>query len=437
MSSSHPLEAKCARQENPFLSLTWSSSRGALHLSKSSQRAKTMNSVKHLSASFAIFLCGCAAFLNLYSPQGILREIASAFHISVARASLSITATTFAVAVTAPFVNILIGRFEKRAVISFAAILSAAPALFAGSSGTFMAFLLARFSQGLVIPMLFAVTIAFIGEQKERWNVTEMTSFYVAGTTLGGFAGRFIANMMTAISTWRHGLVALGGITLILGIGICTLFPMSTAATVRPSERFQRTLSRVGLTQELKSPAIQAAFFVGACILFAQVTTFTYISLYLSQPPFRLNAAAIGSIYTVFLLAMIVTPIAGRLSKQRPHSDLLLAAMALGIIGALLTLRPTLPEILLGLALSSAGTFVAQTAANSFVAHTVRCARVAAVGLYLTSYYLGGSMGSIAPMPIWNRFGWHGCVALVILVQSLAIWIACVYWKPPADSTRL
>ncbi len=366
-----------------------------------------------------------------------MREIALAFHISVARASLSITATTFAVAVTAPFVNIFIGRFEKRAVISFAAILSAAPALFAGGSGTFIAFLLSRFIQGLVIPILFTVTIAFIGEQKERWNVIEMTSFYVAGTTLGGFAGRFVANMMAAMSTWRHGFAALGGIALILGIGIYTLFPGSTTATVQSPERSQRKLSQAGLKQELKSPAIQAAFFVGACILFAQVTTFTYISLYLSQPPFCLNAAAIGSIYAVFLLAMIVTPMAGRLSKRRPHSDLLLAAMALGMIGSLLTLRPTLPEILLGLALSASGTFVAQTAANSFVAHTVKRARVVAVGLYLTSYYLGGSVGSIAPMPIWKRFGWHGCVALIILIQLLAIFIARLYWKPPADPIRL
>ncbi len=404
------------------------------------EQTKTVNSVKHWSASFAIFLCGCAAFLNLYSPQGILREIALAFHISVARASLSITATTFAVAVTAPFVNILIGRVEKRAVISFAAILSAVPALFTAGSGTFTAFLLSRFIQGLVIPVLFTVTIAFIGEQRERWNVIEMTSFYVAGTTLGGFGGRFVVNTMTAMSTWRHGFAALGGIALMVGIGIYTLFPRSTRSTiitVQSPERSQRTFSLFELRQELKSPAIQAAFFVGACILFAQVTTFTYISLYLRQPPFCLNTAAIGSIYTVFLLAMIVTPIAGRLSKRRPHSELLLVAMALGMIGSLLTLRPTLPEILLGLALSSSGTFIAQTAANSFVAHTVKCARVIAIGLYLTSYYLGGSVGSIAPMPIWERFGWHGCVALVLLIQLLAIFIARVYWKSPADSTRL
>ncbi len=42
----------------------------------------------------ALFLCGCAAFLNLYTTQGIFDELAASFHISAHQSNWSITATT-------------------------------------------------------------------------------------------------------------------------------------------------------------------------------------------------------------------------------------------------------------------------------------------------------------------------------------------------------
>lgn len=36
----------------------------------------------------ALFLCGCAAFLNLYTTQGIFDELAASFHISADRKSV-------------------------------------------------------------------------------------------------------------------------------------------------------------------------------------------------------------------------------------------------------------------------------------------------------------------------------------------------------------
>lgn len=37
----------------------------------------------------ALFLCGCAAFLNLYTTQGIFDELAASFHISAHQSNWS------------------------------------------------------------------------------------------------------------------------------------------------------------------------------------------------------------------------------------------------------------------------------------------------------------------------------------------------------------
>ncbi|MGK9414985.1 MFS transporter [Pseudomonas cedrina] len=370
-------------------------------------------------ARLALFLCGCAAFLNLYATQSILQTFATQFQVSARTAGWSITVTTLAVAITAPFVSRLTGRFEQRTVISAAALLLAVPALMTAYADSFAEVLVWRFVEGMLIPVVFATSVAYIGDRWSGGTVTEVTSLYVAGTVLGGFAGRFVTGVMTQYVGWREAFELLAALSLMVGGFIQFLLPVSRART-----------KRVGAfcTGVFRKPLL-AAYAVGFCVLFSQVAAFTYAGLYLGLPPFNLGSAALGTLYMVFLLALIVIPIAGRISKARPHAELLSVAAVLGISGSALTLAPSLWCIVVGLALSSTGVFLAQAAANAFTAATARDNKAGAVGVYLTCYYLGGSCGAIVPALIWERWGWAGCVVLIIAFQVLTLLIALTGWK--------
>ena len=370
-------------------------------------------------ARLALFLCGCAAFLNLYATQSILQTFAVQFQISAKAAGWSITVTTLAVAITAPFVSRLTGRFEQRTVICVAALLLAVPTLMTAYADSFTEVLVWRFVEGMLIPVVFATSVAYIGDRWSGGTVTEVTSLYVAGTVLGGFAGRFATGVMTEYVGWREAFELLAALSLMVGGFIQFLLPVSRARTVP-----QATVSSGALRQPLL-----AAYAVGFCVLLSQVAAFTYVGLYLGLPPFNLGPAALGMLYMVFLLALIVIPIAGRLSKARPHSELLTVAVVLGITGTLLTLVPTLWCIVLGLALSSTGVFLAQAAANAFTTANAGDNKAGAVGIYLTCYYLGGSCGAIVPALIWERWGWAGCVVLIVAFQLMTLLIALVGWK--------
>ncbi|WP_421553034.1 MFS transporter [Pseudomonas yamanorum] len=371
-------------------------------------------------ARLALFLCGCAAFLNLYATQSILQTLAANFEVSAKAAGWSITVTTLAVALTAPFVSRLTGRFEQRTVISAAALLLAVPALMTAYASSFAELLVWRFIEGMLIPVVFATSVAYIGDRWRGGTVTEVTSLYVAGTVLGGFAGRFVTGVMTEYVGWREAFELLAVLSLMVGGFIQFLLPDNPPRVARP----------VTTWSDVLGTPLLAAYAVGFCVLFSQVATFTYAGLYLSQAPFDLGPAALGTIYMVFLLALVVIPIAGRLSKSRPQSELLTAAAMLGVCGSGLTLLPSLWCIVLGLALSSTGVFLAQAAASAFTTATARHNKAGAVGLYLTCYYLGGSFGAIVPALIWGRWGWTGCVALIIGFQLLSLLIALTGWKP-------
>ncbi|MDR3095601.1 MAG: MFS transporter [Paraburkholderia sp.] len=381
----------------------------------------------------AFFLCGCAAFLNLYATQGILHELAAAFGVSAERAGQGVSATTLAVAIIAPFVGALAAPFARRTVIALAAVASVLPALWAAHAGSFAAFLAARFVVGMLMPFVFAISVAFIGECFSREEAAEVSALFVAGTTLGGFAGRFVTNACVAALGWRHALDVVAVLTLFVGVAIYVCLPgsqrgASEAHGVREREPNAMAARVMLFTQR----PLLAAFAFGACVLASQVATFTFAGLRLAQPPYGFDTLQIGSIYAVFLLAVVVTPLAGRVARHRSPRDLAVCAALLALAGALLTLAHGLLPILCGLALGSTAVFVEQAAANAFVSQTAGAARSTAIGVYLSFYYLGGSLGSVLPVPAWRQWGWAGCVAVVMGAQALAGLLAFWFWRSGA-----
>jgi sugar phosphate permease len=65
-----------------------------------------------------------------------------------------------------------------------------------------------------------------------------------------------------------------------------------------------------------------------------------------------------------------------------------------------------------------------------------RHARSTAVGLYVSFYYVGGSLGAVLPAGLWHRAGWPGCVGLVVSVQCVMLAIALAFWHEREPGKR-
>jgi len=103
------------------------------------------------------------------------------------------------------------------------------------------------------------------------------------------------------------------------------------------------------------------------------------------------------------------------------------------MVGALLTLAPSIHIVILGLTLLSSGVFVAQTASQSHLrVVSPPEARVTAAGLYLTCYYLGGTAAGSVPGLFWALGKWPACVAFIVAMQGIALAVALVFWRTPA-----
>ena len=156
---------------------------------------------------------------------------------------------------------------------------------------------------------------------------------------------------------------------------------------------------------------------------------FTYVTFHLAAPPFSLSTVALGWLFVVYLVGIVITPFGGRWIDRYGHRTGLAMAMALGAAGALLTLAPWLAVIVAGLALCSSGVFIAQAATSSYIGAVTTRDRALAVGLYSTFYYAGGSVGGAAPSALWSKGGWPACVALIVLVQCVGVVISLTQWS--------
>src|ERR1700704_6335663 len=104
------------------------------------------------SRTFAVATAGCCTFLHLYSPQALLPELAREFGVGAAEISTIMTASTLAIALTAPFTGAIADVLGRKRVITaamFAVVLPMAGAAFAHDVQALIAW---RFLQGLLLP---------------------------------------------------------------------------------------------------------------------------------------------------------------------------------------------------------------------------------------------------------------------------------------------
>lgn len=379
-----------------------------------------------------VVLAGFCAFVTLFAPQPILPLLAGAFHASKVTISMTVTACTLGVALAAPLMGRLADALGRKRVIVLSALTLAAATLLSASSGSLAALLFWRFVQGIATPGVFSVTTAYVHDEWPRSRAASAISAYVSGTIVGGFSGRAIVGFITERWGWHWAFLALGFISLSIALYLAAFLPKGSHFA-RPQNPMRLADAMAG---HLRARPLLAAYAVGSCIMLTQTAMFTYVPFHLAAPPFSLSAGALGSIFAVYLVSAAVTPIAGRRIDKDGHRAMLIRAAAIGATGAAISLLPNLWAVIAGLTICSIGVFIGQASATSFVGFAAKDNRALALGLYVSFYYGGGTLGGTAPGWLWQTFGWPGCVALVIAVQMVVAAIAWTMWdisQPPGD----
>ena len=379
----------------------------------------------------AIACAAFCSFLNLYAPQSVLPLLTRQYGVGAVEVSHLISATTLAVALTAPFTGAIADLLGRKRVITAAMFALLLPTLMLAFSPGLGEMVFWRFVQGLLLPPIFAVTVAYIGDELPPAEAISMAGIYMSGSCFGGFFGRFLSGVLAEPYGTRGAFLGLAFFTLVSALAVLLLLPKEKHFVASPS--LASGLSN--MLRHLSNPGLLATFAVGFGVLFNFVALFTYISFYLAAPPFGLSTAALGTIFVVYLSGVFFTPLTGRWVRYLGRRRLVLIALGGWLIGLALTLSGSLAVIIAGLTLASGCGFICQTAATSYVAVSAQLARSSAVGLYVTAYYVGGSVGAILPGYAWNLVGWPGVLAEVAIMLGIIAAMVQGFWRETGGSS--
>src|SRR5436305_3964007 len=365
------------------------------------------------------FLLGAAGmFAVTYSTQAILPDISEAFDVSPAHAGLTISVVVLALAAGAWIWGPFSDRYGRRRSIVLASALLVPPTIGAALAPTFGVLLLCRALQGFCMPGLLTAGVPYVAEAFAPRIGGRAMGYYVTSLVAGGLIGRLGVGLLAAWIGWRW------------AIGLLAVFPaVATVVMARslvdvPSDG--RRSGRVrGLRRELFSGTLLRATAVGSAFFFTFVGTFSYVVYRLEAPPFELGDAAVSIVFALWIVGG-AGPLFGRLSDRIGWRRLALLAVAIAVVGIVLSLPASLPTLIVGLGCVALGNFAGVTAAQLGVSSARSIDRGAASSIYFSVYYGSGAVGGYVPGLAWQAWDWHGVAfsgfgALALAAAALVI----------------
>lgn len=364
----------------------------------------------------ALYAATIAVYSDMYITQPILPLISAEFGVPPATAGLTVSAVVVLIALASSSCGPLSDMLGRKRVMVWSCGLLALPTLLCALAPSFELLLLFRALQGLCIPGLTAVAVAYLGDQYPPERLGGLVGGWISATVAGGLSGRVLSGLITDLLGWRAAFVAFAAVTLLCALAMAAALPPDQP---RPAGGW--LMAYGGMLRHLRNPRLLAAFLIGGMLFFGFIGVFTYLPYYLSAPPYRLPPAIVSLLYVVYLAGVIVAPLAGRLSARRSRRGLIAAGLAIAMLGVAGTLLPGLPLIVTSLLVLCAGMFTAQAVAPAYVNASAAEAKGGASALYLMCYYIGGTLGAALPGLAWQAMGWPGVVAVCLGALGAAL----------------
>jgi YNFM family putative membrane transporter len=361
-----------------------------------------------LLRSAVVALTAFLTVVDLFATQAILPSLARHYEVTPAAMSFAVNASTMGMAIGALLVAVTSQRIERRTGILVSLALLSIPTALLAIAPNLNIFTLLRVMQGLCMSSAFALTLAYLGEQCSTADSGGAFAAYITGNVASNLIGRLISAGVTdtlgiATNFYLFAILNLTGAVLVY-------FTVHRAEPMRGAKPTNNA-PLLALAAHLRNHGLRSAFICGFCILFAFIGTFSYVNFVLVRPPLSLDMMQVGFVYLVFLPSIATTLLAGAAVRQFGTRLSLAIGVVIAATGLPLLLWSSLGPVLLGLALIALGTFFAQAVATGYVGRNATESRGVASGFYLSSYFLGGLVGSALLGQLFDRLGWGVCVS--------------------------
>lgn len=367
---------------------------------------------------------GVATFAQLYSTQAVLPILAADLRVTAAEAALTISLATVGLAVTVIPWSFLADRIGRVKAMTWGISVATVLGLLVPLSGSFAMLLTLRLLEGMALGGIPAIAIAYLNEEVTKAHAAVAAGSYVAGTTLGGLAGRLVAGPAGELWGWRAAALAVSILATLAAVAFLLLVPQARGFTAAKAAGFRGALGTLG--GHLRNVRLLALYIQAFLMMGGFVAVYNYLGFRLSAEPFGLPGTLISLIFLAYLSGTFSSGWAAGLTTRFGRRNVLLASLALATAGLTLTLTAHLALILAGLVVFTGGFFAAHSIGAGWTGAIARTGRAQAASLYNLAYYLGSSLIGWAGGLVFQAAGWNALAGTVMALACLTAVIVAV-----------
>jgi len=357
-----------------------------------------------------------ATVANLYYAQPLLPTIADSLRVSQTSASLLVTLTQLSYGVgllfLVPAADITRRRTLFTILLGIDTVAVAASAA-APSLAVLGALALVLGVTSVVIQMLIPFAATLAAPEERTWAIGTVLSGLLTGILLS----RTFAGVVAQLAGWR-GVYAIAAI----GMAATTVTLYKFLPDLPPEidtsygAQLRQTLSLVR-TQ----PVLRWRSLIGACGFGSFSAFWTTVSFLLARPPYGFNQLEIGLFALAGAAGALISAIGGKHIDARPRlrwpltgavqASLLASYALIGLGGAHLHWL-SLTLLVLGTLIMDAAVQSSNLLGQSVIYELLPAARSRITAIYMTTMFIGGSLGSWAAAHAYDQWGWTGaCLA--------------------------
>lgn len=369
--------------------------------------------------------CGLCAGAN-YFNQPLLNSMVQHLHISDAQASSTVTMAQVSYGLGLLFLVPLGDMLERRRLVLTLMLLAACGMLLSGISGLAGSF--ALLAAGTLMAGVFSVAAQVL---------VPMAATFAAPGTSGRAVGLVMSGLLVGILASR----SVAGILSNLG-GWSTVYWVGAVATALMALLLARALPKaaptsvVGYGEVMKSlgallrqhPRLRSRALIGGTGFATVSVLFSSMALLLAGPGFELSDLMIGLIGIVGIAGALMANVAGRMADKGLEQHTTLAGAILMLLGWLCLWLggSSIWWFMLGLLIVD-GALQALHISNQNVIYALAPeARSRINAVYMTTYFVGASIGSALGSWAWLHHGWNGTSLmggiLGLISLSMVLW---------------
>ncbi|PLX65909.1 MAG: MFS transporter [Denitrovibrio sp.] len=346
-----------------------------------------------------IIFTSILTFSALYAPQPIQPIIMEYFRVSQSSSALLTTVTMFPLSIAPIFYGYMLESVSaKRMLVVSLFVLASCQFLFYIAT-SFNILIELRVVEGLAIPAILTGIMTYISTMTTKGNVQKIMAIYISSTIIGGFSGRFFSGLISYYTNWRMMFIILG-ISLMVSVLLIGRLSDNKASITKLNAR--------AIFEVLSIKKFTVIYIMIFSMFFMFEAVLNFIPYRMREINPASSSMLIGVMYTGYIMGIVTSLNSLKLIKLfRNEVNTILTGLVIFVISLVFFVQHNIYVMFLGMFIFCAGMFMTHTVASGYLNRLAESNKGVTNGLYVAFYYSGGTVGSIAPGIIYEKYGWN------------------------------